>query len=211
MRLTPGQGRDQVDFYLASNSPRRVALLTTLGARFQHLRFRDAQRPDEALDETPREGEDPWAYALRVAQAKAHHGYWVAGQRAWARRLVLAADTTLDVDGRIIGKPENPDHARTILRTLSARAHRVITAIVLTDGQRTEDMSSVSQVRFRHLDADEINRYVDSGAAMDKAGAYGLQEYAACFVSEIQGSCSGIAGLPLCETALLLRSFGLVV
>jgi septum formation protein len=121
---------------------------------------------------------------------------------------VLAADTTLDLDGEVIGKPRDGDDAMAILDRLSGRSHRVLTAIAMAKDGRIEHRLSISDVRFRPVSAGEIRRYVQSGEPMDKAGAYGIQGRAATFIEEIRGSHSGIVGLPLCETALLLRDFG---
>jgi septum formation protein len=126
---------------------------------------------------------------------------------------VLAADTTLDVDGAIVGTPGDDTEAMAILMRLSGRTHRVLTAIAIgTSGvgsnERFATRLSISEVRFRTLDDKEVQRYVASGEPRDKAGAYGIQGAAAMFVEEIRGSHSGIVGLPLCETALLLREFG---
>ena len=123
-------------------------------------------------------------------------------------RPILAADTTLDIDGEIVGKPGDAAEAEAILARLSGRSHRVLTAIAIAEGDRLEHVLNVNEVRFRRLDAEEIRRYVMSGEPMDKAGAYGIQGRAAMFVGEVRGSHSGIVGLPLCETALLLRRFG---
>ncbi|MDD5250218.1 MAG: Maf family protein [Rhodocyclaceae bacterium] len=194
--------------YLASKSPRRRELLTQIGVRFDLLLFRAPPREDAATDETPLAGEDPECYARRVAQAKAAHGSELVGARRLVVRPVLAADTTLDVDGAIVGKPRDPAEATDILQRLSGRTHRVITAVALSHAGTEECVASVSDVRFRRLDADEIRHYVASNEPLDKAGAYGLQGHAAIFVEEIRGSPSGIVGLPLCETALLLRKFG---
>jgi len=121
---------------------------------------------------------------------------------------VLAADTTLDFDGEIIGKPRDEDDAAAILARLSGRGHRVLTAIAMARNERVEHRLSISEVRFRALTPEEIRRYVLSGEPMDKAGAYGIQGRAAMFIEDIRGSHSGIVGLPLCETTLLLREFG---
>ncbi|MDP2108626.1 MAG: Maf family protein, partial [Rhodocyclaceae bacterium] len=110
--------------------------------------------------------------------------------------------------GEIIGKPVDDADATAILGRLSGRAHRVLTAIAMVHNGRIEQRLSVSEVRFRTLHATEIQRYVASGEPHDKAGAYGIQGFAAMFIEEIRGSHSGIVGLPLCETALLLREFG---
>jgi septum formation protein len=198
--------------YLASQSPRRRELLTQIGVRFDLLLFRGGKRTDVATNEDPLPGETPDDYVVRVAAAKARHGAGLLQLRRLPVRPVLAADTTLDVDGDIIGKPADDADAAAILRRLSGRTHRVLTAVAIAVGQdreeRLEQRLSVSEVRFRTLTADEIQRYVASGEPHDKAGAYGIQGRAAMFVEEIRGSHSGIVGLPLCETSLLLREFG---
>ncbi len=194
--------------YLASQSPRRRELLTQVGVRFDLLLFRGDSRADPETCEDALPGEAPDAYALRVATAKARHGVRLLGYRHLPVRPVLAADTTLDVDGEIVGKPRDNPAAAAILARLSGRAHRVLTAIAVASDNRVETRLSVSEVRFRTLSAAEIQRYVASGEPRDKAGAYGIQGRAAIFVEEIRGSHSGIVGLPLCETAVLLREFG---
>ena len=194
--------------YLASQSPRRRELLAQIGVRFDMLLFRAGMRADVEINEDPLPGEAPDAYVLRVAAAKARHGMHFLALRRLPPRLVLAADTTLDVDGTIVGKPADDTAAAAILRRLSGRAHRVLTAVAVAHQTRLETRLSVSEVRFRTLTDQEIQRYVASGEPRDKAGAYGIQGRAAMFVAEIRGSHSGIVGLPLCETALLLREFG---
>jgi septum formation protein len=192
----------QPRIYLASKSPRRRELLTQIGVHFDLLLFRSAPREDAETDEAPLD------YACRVAGAKARHGSRIVAVRKLAPRPLLAADTTLDVDGEIIGKPRDEADASAILHRLAGRTHKVITAIALAHGERFECVASVSEVRFRELSTEEIRRYVVSNEPMDKAGAYGIQGRAAMFVEEIRGSHSGIVGLPLCETTLLLRKFG---
>ncbi len=199
--------------YLASRSPRRRELLAQIGVRFDVLLFRSGQRFDQEVDEAVVSNETPDQYVVRVARAKAEHGLRLATSRQMLSRQmlsrpILAADTTLDIDGEIVGKPADGAEAGAILARLSGRSHRVLTAIAVAEGDRLEHALNVSEVRFRSLDAEEIRRYVVSGEAMDKAGAYGIQGRAAMFVAEISGSHSGIVGLPLCETALLLRRFG---
>ena len=194
--------------YLASRSPRRRELLTQIGVRFDLLLFRAGQREDAEVSEAALPGETPDDYVVRVARAKAAFGADLLTRRPLVVHPVLAADTTLDVDGDIIAKPRDTADAEAILARLSGRSHRVLTAIAMARGERLEHRLSVSEVRFRPLDATEIRRYVQSGEPMDKAGAYGIQGRAAIFVAEIRGSHSGIVGLPLCETALLLREFG---
>jgi septum formation protein len=194
--------------YLASQSPRRRELLTQIGVRFDLLLFRGGSRTDESTCEDPLPVESPDNYVLRVATAKAQHGVGLLQFRHLPARPVLAADTTLDVDGIIIGKPTNDTDAAAILQRLSGRTHRVLTAVAIAQGERLEQRLTSSAVRFRTLTPDEIQRYVASGEPHDKAGAYGIQGRAAMFVEEIRGSHSGIVGLPLCETSLLLRAFG---
>ncbi|MDR2240981.1 MAG: Maf family nucleotide pyrophosphatase [Zoogloeaceae bacterium] len=192
--------------YLASRSPRRSELLTRIGVRFELLTPRMDNAED--VDETPLSGETPEAYVTRVTLAKARAGIRRIRDRKLTPHPVLAADTTVEIDGVIIGKPAHAADALAILRRLSHRSHRVLTAVALADGERTEHKLNISDVRFRAIGDDEIRRYVASGEPLDKAGAYGIQGYAAVFIEEIRGSCTGIMGLPLCETALLLRRFG---
>ncbi len=194
--------------YLASRSPRRRELLTQIGVRFDLLMFRGGTREDQEVSEDCLPGESPEAYVVRVARAKARFGADLLKRRPLVQHPVLAADTTLDVDGEVIAKPRDTAHAEAILARLSGRGHRVLTAVALARGDRLEHRLSISEVRFRSLAADEIRRYVQTGDPMDKAGAYGIQGRAAIFVESINGSHSGIVGLPLCETALLLREFG---
>ena len=194
--------------YLASRSPRRRELLHQIGVRFDLLLFREPPRNDPEVSEDVLPGEAPADYVVRLARAKAQHAVRLIGYRRLVPRPVLAADTALDVDGEIIGKPHDDAHAIAILERLSGRSHRVLTAIAMAAGERLEHKLSVSEVRFRVLSTDEIRRYAHSGEPADKAGAYGIQGRAGMFVAEIHGSYSGIVGLPTCETALLLRAFG---
>ena len=194
--------------YLASRSPRRRELLAQIGIRFDLLLFRAAPREDAEVSEAWLPGETPEAYVVRVARIKAEFGAGLLASRKVVPRAVLAADTTLDLDGGIIGKPKDEADAEAILTRLSGRSHRVLAAIAMARDARIEHRLSISEVRFRSLAVEEIRRYVQSGEPMDKAGAYGIQGRAAMFVEDIKGSHSGIVGLPLCETALLLREFG---
>ena len=202
--------------YLASRSPRRRELLDQIGVTYEVLVFRDAAQDDEPedarghdadIDETPFPDEAVARYVERLALTKAVAGWRRARWRKLPDLPILAADTTLELDGEIIGKPTSTDDAYAILQRLSGRAHRVLTAIALTNGERTRSALSVSEVRFRPLSAAEIRAYVASGEPMDKAGAYGIQGRAAVFVEHIAGSYSGIMGLPLFETAQLLAAF----
>lgn len=194
--------------YLASRSPRRRELLNQIGVAFDTLVFRAPPREDPDVAEDVLPGEHPDAYVVRVARAKAEGGWKRLAWRSLVPRPVLSADTTIDLDGEIIGKPADEADAAAILRRLSGRSHRVLTAIAMADGQRVDHRLSVSEVRFGVLSDDDIRRYVASGEPMDKAGAYGIQGRAGAFVAEISGSYTGIVGLPLHETAVLLREFG---
>ena len=195
--------------YLASKSPRRRDLLRQIGVNFDVLIFRSGERGEDAdVDETPIPGEPVERYVERLALAKAQAGMRRVLWRKMLARPVLAADTTLELDGALIGKPRDPPDAHAILTRLSGRQHRVLTAVAMSDGERTRSRLSVSEVRFRTLSEHDIRRYIATGEPMDKAGAYGIQGHAAIFIDEIRGSYSGIMGLPLFDTAALLEIFG---
>jgi len=193
--------------YLASRSPRRRELLKQIGIAFELLLLREDLRRGADVDEALAPGESPAAYVSRVARAKAEAG-WI---RIASRRLqlypVLAADTTVVLDGEIIGKPADARGAQQLLRRLSGQAHQVMTAVAVAREARVETALSISAVEFRELADGEIQRYVASGEPLDKAGAYAIQGRAAMFVRAISGSYSGIMGLPLFETAELLGRF----
>lgn len=194
--------------YLASQSPRRRELLKQIGIPFEVLMLRSDPRRGVDVDETPLPDESPGSYALRVAREKAAAGMHQMAQRALPQRLILSADTTVVLEGRIIGKPENADDAHRILACLSGREHRVITVVAAALRGEVDTRMSMSTVWFRTLADTEIRRYVATGEPMDKAGAYGIQGRAASFVTRIDGSYSGIVGLPLAETCELLQRFG---
>ncbi|MBK9217630.1 MAG: septum formation inhibitor Maf [Uliginosibacterium sp.] len=196
--------------YLASRSPRRRELLHQIGVPFDTLLFRAPPREDEDVCEDVLPGEAVEAYVVRVARAKAQGGVERVAARRLQRQPVLSADTTLELDGTIIGKPESPAHAEDILSRLSGRDHQVLTAVALAHQDRVEHRLNQSVVHFRALSHTEIKRYVAGGEPMDKAGAYGIQGFAATFIADIKGSYTGIMGLPLFETAELLRHFKLL-
>lgn len=197
--------------HLASRSPRRRELLAQIGVQFDTLIFREGPRADRETDETPLPGEDPVAYVQRVARAKAEHGWRCVGWRRLLPQPVLSADTTLEFEGEVIGKPRDAADAMHILGRLSGKTHRVLTAVAVCLDARVETVLSVSEVRFAPIDVADIRRYVDSGEPMDKAGAYGIQGRAGVFVEHLAGSYTGVMGLPLCETAQLLRRFDVPV
>ena len=193
--------------YLASRSPRRRELLQQIGIAFETLLLREDARRGADVDETPAPGESPEDYVIRVARDKAVAGWRQIASRRLPPHPVLAADTTVVLDGAIIGKPADAEHARQMLRRLSGRTHRVLTAVAVAREARMETVLSASAVEFRELADGEIGHYVASGEPLDKAGAYAIQGRAAVFVRAISGSYSGIMGLPLFETAELLGRF----
>jgi septum formation protein len=196
--------------YLASQSPRRRELLKQIGVRFDVLVLRSAYGREDVL-ETPRENEAPGVFARRMAEEKASKGAVAVGLRQLIARPVLGADTVVDIDGEIIGKPRDLAHAGDILRRLSGRAHWVHTGVAVTASGRLESRLSSSKVEFAPLTPTIIERYLESGEALDKAGAYGIQGQAGSFISRIEGSYTGIMGLPLFETAELLSRTGISI
>ena len=201
------QSVPQTRLHLASRSPRRRELLAQIGVQFDGMIFRNPPREDKELDEAPHADEDPVTYVQRVARAKAEHGWRIVNWRRLANQPVLAADTTLEFESQIIGKPFDAEDAERILRLLSGNTHRVLSAVALCVDGRVESALSISEVRFRRLADTEISRYVASGESLDKAGAYGIQGRAGMFVEYLTGSYSGVMGLPLFETANLLKQF----
>jgi septum formation protein len=180
---------------LASTSPRRRELLLQLGVA--HI----ARGAD--LDEARQRAETPRDYVVRIAAAKAD------ALRDTACSLpVLAADTVVVLDGVTYGKPRDRDDALGMLARLSGREHEVLTAVALADARGIARAVNVSAVRFRSLSAAECRDYWDSGEPLDKAGGYAIQGFAAAFIESLRGSYSGVMGLPLFETAALLRGAG---
>ena len=183
---------------LASSSPRRQQLLRQMGAEFSVV------RPD--IEETVREGEEPVTLVERLALEKA-----LAIDPGRDTGVVLGSDTVVVIDEDILGKPENPEEARRMLRRLSGRPHTVFTGFALVDlatGERHVDHAR-TEVRFRELADEEIARYVESGSALDKAGAYGIQDdFGAVFIEHIAGDFYTVMGLPLTKVYLALRKIG---
>ena len=194
--------------YLASRSPRRRELLHQIGIDFDTVVFRDGMRADLETDETPLVNEDPVLYVERIARAKALHGLKIVEERRLPMRPVLSADTTLEFEGEIIGKPSDMADATRILKRLSGQTHRVLTGVAINHLGHIEYLLSTSEVRFRVIDDEEIRHYVMSGEPMDKAGAYGIQGRAGVFVAHLAGSYTGVMGLPVCETGELLKKLG---
>jgi septum formation protein len=189
--------------YLASQSPRRQELLRQVDIAFRLL-LPDAAEDAESL-EAQRGGEAAAAYVRRVALAKLEAAQARLARRGLPLAPVLAADTTVAIGGTLLGKPASADEARAMLARLAGRSHRVLTAVAVGDGRQTEWVVQVSRVSFARLGAAQIDAYVDSGEPFDKAGGYAIQGAAAAFVRRIEGSHSGIMGLPLHETTRLVR------
>ncbi len=192
--------------YLASQSPRRRQLLEQVGVRFELL-VPDADEDAEAL-EAERAGELPADYVRRVTLAKLNAARLRLARRGLPQGPVLCSDTTVALGRRLLGKPSSAEHACQTLRSLSGRTHRVLTAVALAWGAQESLSLSVSKVHFTEISDQQIRHYVDSGEPFGKAGAYAIQSSAAAWVSHIEGSYSGIMGLPLFETAELLRHAG---
>jgi len=189
--------------YLASQSPRRRELLKQIGVKFRVL------APD--VDEAPLPREAPDSYVERIARIKAEVAWARIIERRRARHPVLAADTAVVLGQRILGKPANDAEARAMLKALSGRAHHVLTAVAVAHESQLRLATSITAVTFRRLAPSEIAHYVASGEPHDKAGAYGIQGLAASFITRIEGSYSGVMGLPLFETVNLLKTFGIQV
>ena len=180
---------------LGSGSPRRLELLASLGVR------PDAVMPPET-DETPQKGELPRAYCRRIAREKAE------AVTAGADDIVLCADTTVALGRRILGKPADAGEAAQFLLKLGGRRHAVITAIAVKHNGRIWERDVVSAVRMKRLSDAELNAYLASGDWQGKAGGYAIQGMAGAFIPWIQGSYTGIMGLPVAETAALLQAAG---
>lgn len=195
--------------YLASRSPRRKELLHQIGVEFEALALRERSPRGPDVSETVFPGETPENYVRRVCRAKARSAWTRVIERGLAPLPTLAADTTVSIDGTLLGKPADAEDAARMLRMLSGTAHRVLTAVAIQFGERFEMAVSESTVRFCELRDEDIAGYVASGEPMDKAGGYAIQGLAAVFIAEVRGSYSGVMGLPLHETAQLIRSFPL--
>ena len=198
----------QPRIYLASQSPRRRELLHQIGINFDSLLLRNDPRRNLDVDETPDENEAPVDYVQRISRAKAEAGWKALALRKLHLFPVLAADTTVTLNNRIFGKPRDREDAVAILRELSGRQHQVLSAVAVAFGERIELRLSTTAVTFAALSEDRIYRYVQTNEGHDKAGAYGIQGLAGAFVQRIEGSYSGVMGLPLCETVEILHSFG---
>jgi septum formation protein len=188
--------------YLASQSPRRAQLLDRLGISHRPL-LADEREDMEAL-EVERSHEPPGEYVRRVTLLKMNAARARLARRRLVAAPILCADTTVALGRRILGKPESDEQAAEMLRALAGRTHRVMTAVAVSAGRQTHLQVSESRVRFAELSETAIRRYVDSGQPQGKAGAYAIQSDIAAWIEHIEGSYSGIMGLPLFQTRLLL-------
>ncbi len=194
--------------YLASRSARRRDLLKQMGVNFEMLLLREGPGRGADFDEVQLSGETPRDYVVRVARLKADAGWVRLEQRRLMRHPVLAADTTVALGNTILAKPADREDAVAMLKQLSGGLHHVYTAVAVKFYDSVKEALSVTEVRFRELSDDEIRRYVSSGDPLDKAGAYGIQGKASMFIQSINGSYTGVVGLPTFETAQLLGNFG---
>jgi septum formation protein len=191
-----------IQIYLASASPRRRELLEQIGIRYGLLAV--------DVDESRLPGEAPSAYVERLALEKARAGRKILETQHAPMAPVLGADTAVVLGDRILGKPRDEQDAKAMLQALSGHAHQVMSAVALVEA-REETRLNISEVKFRQLDATEIEAYCRTGEPLDKAGSYGIQGQAAVFVESLQGSYSGVMGLPLYETGELLQQFAIKV
>lgn len=187
-----------MEIVLASTSPRRQELLRQLGLAFRTV--------PSNFDEQVPEPMEPAALVRHLALMKAREV-----QSRVPDALIIGADTVVVLEGDILGKPRDREHAIAMLKRLSGREHQVMTGVALLKGERTLMAHEVTTVRFRSLDRGQIERYVDSGAPMDKAGAYGIQGRAAAMISSISGDYFAVVGLPLSRTVQMLSDFGVEV
>lgn len=191
--------------YLASRSPRRRELLQQIGVPFEILMLREHIGRAADINEDVLPGEAPEDYVRRVCEIKAGIAWERVTERQMVLHPVLAADTTVCIDGTILAKPDDNADAMRMLKLLSGREHRVLSAVALQFTDTRLLAVSDSLVRFRAISSEEINAYIASGEPLGKAGAYAIQGRAAVFVATLNGSYSGVMGLPLYETAELLE------
>ncbi|MCG2583647.1 nucleoside triphosphate pyrophosphatase [Massilia sp. TS11] len=197
--------------YLASKSPRRRELLRQIGVDYELLLLREAAPRGPDVTEAVLAGEPAAVYVARVAREKAEFAAKVMRMRHLPQRPLLTADTTVTIDGEILGKPADTAEAVHMLERYSGREHQVLTSVAVWHEGVVHQVTQVSNVRFCTLTPEAIRAYCASNEPYDKAGAYGIQGLAAVFIEHIEGSHSGIMGLPLFETAQLLRTAGLVL
>ena len=197
--------------WLASKSPRRQELLSQIGVEFDVLKLREASGRAPDVLEVAHDGEPALHYVERIARTKANVGWQSMVARGLEPRPVLGADTEVILDGDVFGKPADERAAKAMLARLSGRTHEVVTAVALRWQDETHFAMSTSKVTLAPLSRSVIAAYVSSGEPFDKAGGYGIQGRAAAFIARLDGSYSGVMGLPLAETAALLARAGFPV
>ena len=199
------------EIYLASRSLRRRELLKQIGIKYKILLMRETLTRPGDIDETPLQDELPNDYVYRITNAKAEAGWLRLTQRQLPLLPVLVADTVVSLDDSILGKPKNQAHAEEILTTLSGRSHQVLTAVGVVFKDEVHIRLSTTTVRFRDITPQEIHYCINFDKVYDKAGAYAIQGLAATFIAEINGSYSGVMGLPLFEASQLLGEIGIEI
>lgn len=197
--------------YLASKSPRRRELLRQIGVEFELLMLRDQSPRGPEVSEAVLPDERAEDYVARVTREKAQFARQTMLWRKLPIRPILAADTTVVIDGRILGKPADETEAIDMMQQLSGRTHQVLTHVAVLHDERTHQITQRSHVTFAALPDSLIRAYCASSEPYDKAGGYGIQGQAALFITDIAGSYSGIMGLPLYETGQLLKQAGLQI
>lgn len=197
--------------YLASKSPRRRELLRQIGVEFELLLLRDQSPRGPEVSEEVLPNEKAEDYVVRVTREKAEFAARMMLLRRLPVRPVLAADTTVVIDGRILGKPTNESEAMEMLRLLSGRTHQVMTSVALHYDDETTQLTQTSEVTLAQLSEKTMRAYCATSEPYDKAGGYGIQGMAAVFIQHIAGSYTGIMGLPLHETAQLLDQAGIPI
>jgi septum formation protein len=199
------------EVYLASKSPRRLELLQQMGVACKMILLREEGGRMKDIDEDPLSSENPFVYVERMAKMKADIGVLRAKQRGLPPMPLIGADTTVVFNGTILGKPKNAEDAVRMLKMLSGTTHEVLSAVAVTHSNRMLHDVSISRVRFRDLTDSEIKNYIATGEPMGKAGSYAIQGLGAVFVERLEGSYSGVMGLPIYETSVLLSRFGVSV
>jgi septum formation protein len=192
--------QDEPSIYLASQSPRRRELLQQIGVSYQVI--------GADVVELPRSHEAPSDYVQRLAREKAEAGFATVLSNQLAVKPVLGADTIVVINNEILEKPQDAGHAAAMLRKLAGADHQVMTAVAMIVEEKCSIKLSVTDVVFRPLGDDEIAAYWDTGEPRDKAGAYAIQGLGAVFVQQIRGSYTGVVGLPIEQTVVLLEEFG---
>lgn len=197
--------------YLASKSPRRRELLRQVGVEFELLLLRDASPRGPEVSEEVHPGEKAEDYVARVTREKVEYAANTMSWRRLPMRPILSADTTVVIDGRILGKPADAAEAAEMLKLLSGKTHLVLTSVAVHHDEQTWQTTQSSEVSFGNLTDEMIRAYCATAEPYDKAGGYAVQGLAAVFIKNITGSYSGIMGLPLYETAELLRKAGIPI